>query len=483
MRPLVPLPIGHEVAVLLTEDLRTPDGSAWEGPDWYTAAAEGQAPVDTEGRELPHYVELHAALSSLGAPAAAQAERLTVDDGAAPLRAMLASLETPSSWSFSEVLDAELEAELPPGVWRQAQGTFSTTTWLVEDGAFDSDSLDPETGAPAAQGSAEAALFVMVPDSVRDAEPGSVPVWVFGHGIFSAPELYLGEPDDPSAVIALANAAGAIVVATRWRGLTRTDLPVALNVATDFGRLPLLTDKLAQGVANTAALVHLIDDGALLDDPVFGGLADPSTLRWYGISLGGIQGATLLALDDTISHGVLHVGGGAWSTMLERSSNWTQFELLLQGSVPDPADRQLLYAASQLFWDVADPALHTQALATRSVLWQESTGDEQVPNLTTGLMARGAGAQQLVPAAREIPGLEPHSGPVDQPTVATFDPQLGLPEPGNRPAAVTGAHATPRRWKTTEAQTLRFLDADDPGVVLHPCGAQPCTAENTVVVE
>lgn len=479
VRPLVPLPVGHDVAVLLTDELRATDGSPWTGPDWYAAAADGRAPETPSGEALPHYAELDDLLDEFGAPARSQAERLPIDDGAAPLRAMLAGLETPTTWSLDTVLDADLDEGLPAGTWRQAQGSFATTTWLVDDGMFDGDSLDPSTGAPAAQGTTEASLFVFVPESVRGAAPGTVPVWLFGHGIFSSPESYLAEEDDPSAVIDLANEAGAIVVATRWRGLTRADLPVAIGVATDFGTLPHLTDKLAQGVANTAALAHLVQDGDLLDAPVFGGLADPETLRWYGISLGGIQGATLLALDQTIEHGVLHVGGGAWSTMLERSSNWSQFELLLQGTVPDPADRQLLYAASQLFWDVADPALHTDALADRSVLWQEATGDEQVPNLTTGLMARGAGAALVVPAAREVPGLAPLADSRTVPALATFDPQLGLPATTNRPAAVSGAHSTPRRWDTTAAQTLRFLDAEDPGVVIHPCGAAPCTAAAT----
>ncbi len=66
----------------------------------------------------------------------------------------------------------------------------------------------------------------------------------------------------------------------------------------------------------------------------------------------------MMAQDPPVDAAVLHVGGSAWSTMLERSSNWPTFEMVMQDSVPDPADRQLLYSVSQLFWDPADPLLY-----------------------------------------------------------------------------------------------------------------------------
>ena len=186
--------------------------------------------------------------------------------------------------------------------------------------------------------------------------------------------------------------------------MTRDDLTTPVAVGNDFGRIPELTDKLQQGVANTVALVRLIAEGGLLDDPVFMGLADPDTLRYYGISLGGIEGAVLLANTDLLPHAVFHVGGSSWSTMLERSSNWVTFEALMEDAVPSPSDRQLLYAASQLFWDAADPANYAGDLMGRSVLWQESLGDEQVPNLTTRLLTNAAGAVLLEPAVDSFTG-------------------------------------------------------------------------------
>jgi hypothetical protein len=284
--------------------------------------------------------------------------------------------------------------------------------------------------------------------------------------------------DDPSGVLDLADRAGAIVVATTWRGLTSSDLLTAVNVGNDFGRFPELTDKLAQGVANNIALARLVLEGDLLDDPLLEGKADPSALWYYGISLGGIEGAVMFANQDRISHGVLHVGGSAWSTMLERSSNWTQFEPLVADGIPDPADRQLLFAISQLFWDPADPASYAEDLQDQTLLWQVALHDEQVPNRTTELLARGVGMTVATPAPRSAWGIDEGALPVDLPALTWFDPEAPAPPESNRPSPVTDAHTDPRVWAGTKLQTIRFLQADDPGVVEHFCGDAPCSASN-----
>lgn len=471
VRPLQPLPVGHRVAVSVSGQLAAADGSPYGGPHWFEEALTGRS---VDGGPADHYPDLAADLQALGLPEPVLAVDFPIGEGRTPLLSIMEALDTPTEWEWLRVVDADDDPSLPEGTWIQAEGRFTTADWLVDDGAFEVDA----SGVPALQGSTEADLFLFIPDTVRDADPGTVPVWIFGHGIFSHPKNYLGLDDDPSGVIEVARAAGAIVLATTWRGLTRDDIAVAAAVGNDFGRLPTLTDKLAQGVANTAALARLVASGPLLDDPVFAGLPDPAVLRYYGISLGGIEGATLFAVDDTLPHGVFHVGGSSWSTMLERSSNWSQFEVLMEGSVPSPADRQVLYAASQLYWDVADPALHADALASRSVLWQGSVGDEQVPNLTTDLVAGAAGATLLGPSPRLAAGWTEAEGPVSGPAVAWFDPLVGEPPVENRPAEVSGAHSLPRLWPGQHAQTLRFLDPSDPGVVEHTCGTAPCTADN-----
>ena len=472
VRPLQPMPVGHRVAVAVTTDVRTADGQAWAGPAWWQDLRAGRPSAELAAW-TGHYDDLVGELQALGLGDLALAVDFPVGDGALSTRTLAAEVSTPSTWTWTRTEDGTKGGDVPPRTWKRLEGTFDSDTWLVDDVQF-----ELVEGVPQPAGSDAVALYVHLPESVRKAPAGSAPVWIMGHGIFSEPDDYLGQDEDPSAVLELADRAGAVIVATTWRGLTSDDLLTAVNVGNDLSRFPELTDKLSQGVANTVALRKLVTEGGLLDDPLLEGKADPSTLRYFGISLGGIEGAVLMAVDPEIPHGVLHVGGSTWSTMLERSSNWPTFEELASFAHESPADRQLLYAASQLFWDEADPASFAVELQGRSVLWQESIGDEQVPNLTTESLARGAGATLLTPAVTAVHGLATGAAPLQGPVLAQFDPQVGLPAEQNRPAEVSGAHGAPRHWNGTIEQTLRFLDPVDPGVVEHFCGEQACAADN-----
>lgn len=479
IRPLRPVPVGHRVAAVITDRVRTEAGAALPVEGWFEAAVQGRPGPGLEdvAQDLAGLVD---ALKDLGVQdELVLAFDWPVSDGTAPLLSMLDSLATPSSWTFDRSEDADDGASLPPGIWRRELGRFTTDNWLVDDGQF---ALDAD-GMPMPQGTVDVPVEVYVPDSVRDAAPGSVPVWIFGHGIFSKPGNYLADGDDPSAVAELADRAGAIVVATVWRGLTQGwpgDLVVSVDVGSDFGRMPDLTDKLAQGVANTVALSRAMLDGDLLSDPVFGGLADGDALRYYGISLGGIEGAVVMATQPDLPHGVLHVGGSTWSTMLERSQHWELFETLLVGSgIDDPRDRQLLYSVSQLMWDPVDPALYAEALRDRSVLWQVAVGDDQVPNVTTFTLAGAVGAKVLTPVATVPEGFATMASDGRGPAMSLFDPQMGNDDASNRPASDSEAHETPRLWEGTKLQTLRFLEVDDPGVVAHFCGPTPCSPQAT----
>jgi hypothetical protein len=322
---------------------------------------------------------------------------------------------------------------------------------------------------------------------VHEAPAGTVPVVVFGHGIFASPHSYLGKDDDPESVLALADRLGAIMIGTKWRGLTTDDMPAGIEVANDFGKFSLITDKLMQGVGNTAGLAQLLHT-RFVDVPFLqsldgnGSLVDPDRIYYMGISLGGIEGATLMANTDALDHAVLHVPGAVWSTMLERSSNWTLFEGYMSYGVPDPANRQLLYAVSQLMWDPVDPITHAHDLQDRSLLWQQSLGDEQVPNMTLDALIRTVGVPLLEPSVEPVHGVEGAAGPLGPGGAALmqFDPSLGRPSDENRPAEVTGAHKYIRHTDEVHAQIEAFFAAGDEGTVIHPCGGEPCVFDSGV---
>ncbi|MFZ5475523.1 MAG: alpha/beta hydrolase family protein [Myxococcota bacterium] len=460
VRPMEAMTPGHDVAVVLTGAVTT-GGRPIEAADF------------PEWTARPEHADLVARLADLGFDAEIAWE-FPVGDGTALTRHLAASVGVPPAYTIERVLSIEEGSELPDGVWKKIEGTFTTDDWLVDDTIFEIGA----DGLPVAQGTTEAYLYVHVPESVRDAAPGTVPVVVFGHGILAEPDDYLDSDDDTSAVIELSNRMGAIFVATKWRGLTADDQPEAVAVARDFARFPELTDKLTQGVANTLALIRLVDEGTLLADPELAGLADPSRLYWYGISLGAIEGSVTLANQTRIEHAVLHVGGSAWATMLERSSNWPVFELLVEGAFDDPWERQLLYATSQLLWDGVDPASYTEDLRGRTYLWQEAIGDNQVPNITTELFARSAGVPLGTPSKTEPLALQTVSLTTSAPALVQYDPELGEPDPVNRPPSDTGAHGQPRLWEGCIAQTAGFFVAGEEGTVAHYCGDGVCTASN-----
>jgi hypothetical protein len=475
IRPLEALPYGHRIAVVVTTgavarperfDLLLGDPP----PRSLAAVADGyRALID----DLDPFV-----------PAAeiAVAWEFPVGDGRAPLRSALAGVGPSTSHTFDRVRNLEAGDTVAPGTWRVAEGTFTVPDLTGADHLL---SLDADGGVTV-EGEARAQLYVHVPTSVKDAPAGSVPVMVFGHGIFGDPARYFDDAEDPSGVLALAEDLGVIVVGTLWRGLASPDRLVPITVAGDFGRFPELTDLLVQGQADTAALVRSVREGELLDDPVFEGAAgqslpDRTRIVYYGISLGAIEGMVLWAQDPEIEQAVFHVGGGMWSTLLERSSNWSAFELLVTPSIENPADRQILYSTSQLWWDPVDPMSWTEELAAgRPFVLQEAVGDEQVANLTTEALARSAGLPVLGPAPYVPSGLAVESADLaaGARALVLFDPQVPLPAPGNRPATVTHAHEIPRTWPGTAAQTATHLDVRTSGEIRHFCGDDPCSADN-----
>ncbi|MBM4391360.1 MAG: hypothetical protein FJ090_09580 [Deltaproteobacteria bacterium] len=452
VRPMLAMTPGHTVAVVVT-----------------SGVSSGGAPLDLPAPE-GHYADLRARLADLGYDDVSVAWDFPVGDGRALVDGVLAALPVPSAHAFSRTWTSGDDAPPPEGVWKQLEGSFTTANWLVDETRVELDS----SGAAVVQGTREAYLWVTIPESVRDREPGTVPVLIFGHGIMEEPDNYLAG-DDSNGVRALADELGAIVIATKWTGLTSDDRLHALEVAADFARFHEVPEMLVQGVADTRALVMYLAEGSLLDDEVFEGLADESQLHYYGISLGGIEGSVMFANQASISRGVFHVGGAAWATMLERSAQWPPFDIVASREYSDPWDRQLLYATTQVLWDPVDPAAHADRMSGRDMIWQESMGDEQVPNLTTELLMRSVGGTLATPSVTTPYELVPAAMPTTAPTLVQYDPEVGYPEPVNRPGASSGAHSIPRNWPGCIQQSAHFLAT---GEVANFCGEAACSASN-----
>jgi len=466
IRPLELMGDGHRIAVVVTTD-------AAPRPEAFQAVLDGADPADLP--EIgPRTRQLVDELDGFGVPTAeiAVAWDFPVDHAREPVQAMLEDLDPATGWDWIKIDEAE---NLPEGLHKRLQGTFTTDSWLVDDSMLDLD----EDGLPHKTGTLEADLYIHIPDSVADAEPGTVPVIIWGHGLFNHCKYIFSDTDDPDHFREWSNRLEAIVVATTWRGLTRSDLPDVVGVANDIGTFPEISERLHQGVVNHAALVDLVIEGGLMEDEELLGLADTSRVSYVGVSAGAIMGSVALATIPELQHGLLHVGGGSWSITFPRSANWDEFENLVTYGVEDSTERQLIYAMIQMYWDPVDPVSWSADLADRSILLQETVGDDEVSNLGTETLARSAGWALYDPSATTPDGLE-LSTPGRGPVLVQFDPQFPDASNGNQPSERTGAHREVRTWESAKLQLLRFLDHDDPGVVEHFCGSEVCAADNSV---
>ena len=100
-----------------------------------------------------------------------------------------------------------------------------------DDGLLDMDTTTGAANGPTGTTSAE--LYVHIPLSVKDAPAGTVPILIFGHGIFGEPGGYFSSESDADGMLALTDAAGFIAIGTVWRGLTARDRIEALDAAAD----------------------------------------------------------------------------------------------------------------------------------------------------------------------------------------------------------------------------------------------------------
>jgi len=500
IRPMVAMGFGTRVAAVLTSSLRRADGSPWQGPEDFLQLRDGKRPDGRSDALWEHYSDLLGQLEGHGLERGSV--QLAWDFITASETNLRAPLDRVLDTMRTELpLDPEHEVEaatsllhdalqgdpISAGLWREVRGSIPLTHFLWADDPEDPDPTEhdhgmfllDDQGLPTPRGLDAAYFTLIVPESLQDAPAGSAPVIVFGHGLFSAPQDYLSAAGDPNEVIALCNSMQAICIGGEWRGLTERDRPDALRVATDVSRFPLLTDKLIQGLSNQLALARLMQT-RFIEEPFLqastgGSLVNRERTYYYGISLGGIMGGAFIGNSEVVESGVLHVPGAMWSTLLERSSNWTPLEAFLVQNLSTPFERQLLYSATQLLWDPVDPINHLGGVAEKNVLWQVSVGDEQVPNLTAESLARSLGLPLVAPEVHPVFGLQTAETPLGPGASGYFQfhPGMPLPDEGNRPAAVTGAHGAIRLRPEAREQVLVFLHDGIEGTIIHPCDG-PC---------
>lgn len=244
-----------------------------------------------------------------------------------------------------------------------------------------------------------------------------------------------------------------------------------------MNRIGLVTDRLQQSLINNMTLTELAL-GDLARDPQVkvgsGDLLDPDRVYYYGVSLGGIQGTSFVAVSNRITRGVLAVPGSVWLNMIPRSTVWPPIKSVMDLTYPDPLTQQLGIAFIQTWFDHSDPINLTYLLfeepppdapVTRTVIFQESIGDSQVPNMCTEMLARARKVKIMSPPVYDVFGLEHVQSPTTESVLVQYrldnwdDP--APPEENVPPAKDNGVHSDMVFLPHVMEQVAHFMATDE----------------------
>ncbi|MBI4699716.1 MAG: hypothetical protein HY744_00890 [Deltaproteobacteria bacterium] len=433
VRPMVPMRMGSRHAVALRTTLRAAGGQPLAAPPGF-AALRDRVPTTHPGLEAQRaaFEPLFAFLEGHGF---ARGELLLAWDFAVAsqqhvLGAILSMREQTLAWIAEHGHDYAITGvhEDPnENTALLVEGVYAVPCFLTAQNAIE---RRPD-GTVELQGACNFPFTMVVPAVAK--EKGSLKLVHFGHGIFGSGRSYLEGSIGTDIIQPLAQSGEAVIVATDWIGLSEGDMDLIVDkVVADLNRITIVTDRLAQSLINNLVLTDLVL-AKLQHDPLFdfghGGLIAGDRVAYYGVSLGGIQGSSLVALSRNIDRAVLAVPGGAWSTMLPRSVVYQPIKAFVDAKYPDPLVQLAFISFLQGAFDLSDPinlSLLTfaqplpDAPSGRQVLMQEAVGDCQVPNLVTRMVARTLGLSQLQPAAEPIYGLPPVSAPTTGAALAQY---------------------------------------------------------------
>jgi hypothetical protein len=316
---------------------------------------------------------------------------------------------------------------------------------------------------------------------------------LYGHGL-------LGNYSEVSAgnVRLMANEHNVVFCATLWAGMSNTDIPNAISVLQDIGRMPTIADRLQQGMLNFLYLGRLMHHPrGLAANPAFqaGGrsLLDRTNLFYDGNSQGGIMGGALTAFAPDYTRAVLGVPAMNYSVLLPRSVDFDTYALVFDPAYPDELERPLVLDLAQLLWDrgEADAVAHhmtddpLRGTRRHQVLMHPAFGDHQVTNFQADVEARTIGARIHQPALAD--GRAPESRPYyaiepiprypwrgsaivywdSGPETVGPNPLINVP---NRSGS--DPHEDPRATAGARVQKSEFLKPD--GAVVDICFGRPC---------
>jgi len=249
-------------------------------------------------------------------------------------------------------------------------------------------------------------VLIHVPRSVLTAEPHGL--LQNGHGLFG--DRHEGQN---SFLARMANEDHYIPFAMNLFGFDQDTEAYAVQILSGrYEAFESFTERQIQGMVNQLLAMRMMK-GRIASDGIVDGdgnvLLDPSwvdntVLGYRGDSQGGIMGAAYMAISTDVTRGVLGEPGMAYSLLLNRSIDWTQYEAILKvGYGDDAINVQLILSLLQMMWDRSEPSGFAPYLGSdmlpgtpaHRVILHLGRGDHQVSTFSAHLLARSMGAGQL----------------------------------------------------------------------------------------
>jgi len=169
-------------------------------------------------------------------------------------------------------------------------------------------------------------------------------------------------------------------------------------------------DNLRQSVADLLHLSASVSSVGIVDEtgePVGMVAIDPDRKFFVGHSLGGIAGASLTGLDDSLVASVLGMPGGKITDLLQVSDSFgPQIRAGLEAQNPGLVEGSTLFdnffRQAQTVIDAGDPANYGALSQDRNVFMIEVDGDTVVPNQSTQYLSDTVDLEQVSTAAESV---------------------------------------------------------------------------------
>jgi hypothetical protein len=435
MRPARALTPGRRYIVAM-RDLVEVGGAPIAAEPTFAALRDGRATTigALESRRAHYEADIFPQLASAGVNRQdlILAFDFTVQSETALTSAVLSMRDQSYAWlgagNAAFTVDSVVENDCSVGgtvVWRIVRGTYEAPLFLTADPEANINSLGVvndtnSDGDPDQNGVTDPPYTISLPCSALE-DPGPIPhPIVLGHGLF-------GVGDDMVTAFGDALDGTYIAGATNWRGMSSADLNwivgsiigVGSSQLNNFSALP---DRLKQGQTNTQVLARMMKHGLFnthacfqIRDPLPADCTtagpDPSAVGvfpgspsvdvemfYFGVSLGGIMGTWFAALTPDVERFNLDVPAMNFSILLQRSTQFTNFDPLLDAvGLSDPMDKILGLGLIHELWVKGEPAGYVQSLAsevasnTKKLLVTVAWLDKQVSNQATEIMVRSLG--------------------------------------------------------------------------------------------